>query len=271
MQLQQLTPKTGTEIRDLDLATASEDTLKELKSLLAERLVLVFRDQHLSREQHKQLGIHFGEGGLHRHALADKGGDDPEILVVKTTKNSKFTAGDGWHTDVSCDPEPIKCSMLYVTEVPESGGGDTLFANMYEAYNQLSEPVREMVDKLSAVHDGALPYSAGYGYDDRKYNKTTHPIVIRHPETGGRILWVNRGFTTHIRGVTRRESRHLLEMLLNVIEATPIIQCRVQWEANTLVIWDNIATQHHAVWDYFPESRYGERVSVVGESLHAAA
>ena len=99
------------------------------------------------------------------------------------------------------------------------------------------------------------------------YNRTVHPVVIRHPVTGRKLLWVNRGFTTGIKGLSHVENRHLLELFFQHIESTLTAQCRVRWEDGTLTIWDNIATQHHAVWDYFPNSRYGERVSVVGEVL----
>ena len=273
MQVKNLTPTIGAEVSNVDLADASDELLANIKQVLGERAVLVFRDQHLTRDQHKQIGRAFGTGELHRHALAGKGSDDPEILAVRTDEKSRYTAGDGWHTDVSCDPDPIACSMLYITEVPASGGGDTLFANMAQAYQTLSDPVKALIRGLTAIHDGALPYKNAYGIEppvDKPYNRTRHPIVIKHPVTGKEILWVNRGFTSGIKGVSPLESAHLLEMLFHHIEATPRLQCRVQWEPNTLVMWDNVATQHHAVWDYFPESRYGERVSAKGVELQAA-
>lgn len=162
--------------------------------------------------------------------------------------------------------------MLYVSEVPAGGGGDTVFAGMNLAYESLSPPVQEFVGRLKAVHDGALPWKVGYGIDpgaDNPYPRSEHPIVLEHPRTGQKLLFVNRGFTTHIKGVSRLENRHLLEMLFCHIESNPTFQCRVTWRANTLVMWDNLATQHHAVWDYFPETRYGERVSSVGPALTA--
>ena len=274
MNLSNITPVIGAEVTGVDLASADDATLKEIRNALDERLVLVFRNQNLTREQHKNLGRVFGTGELHRHALATEVGDDPEILAVKTDADSNFTAGEAWHSDVSCDPNPIACSMLYITEVPECGGGDTLYASMYEAYDLLSDPIKDLIRKLTAIHDGAFPYQSIYGFEapaDQPFNRTAHPLVIQHPVTGRPLLWVNRGFTTRINGVSALEGRHLLEMLLNHIEASPRIQCRVQWEPNTLVMWDNVAAQHHAVWDYYPQSRYGERVSVVGPELSAAA
>ncbi len=272
IRLENISPVIGAEVSGISLADANATQLEEIRQALDERMVLVFRDQKLTRDQHKRVGTFLGTGKLHEHALGNC--EDPAVLCVKTDKDSQFTPGDGWHTDVSCDPNPIAASMLYITEMPECGGGDTLFANMNMAYELLSDPIKEMIGKLKAVHDGAFPYKTVYGIDppaDMPYNKTAHPIVTMHPTTGKPLLFVNRGFTTHIEGLSLFESSDILNMLFSHIERTPMVQCRVQWQANTLVMWDNVATQHHAVWDYFPQSRYGERVSSVGQSLLDAA
>jgi taurine dioxygenase len=271
LELERLTPVIGSENRGIDLNQIDATMAAKIKTALNERLVLVFRDQLLTREAHKRFARFFGTGQLQHHPLSRSG--DPEILDVKTDKNSQFTAGEGWHTDVSCEAAPISASMLYLTRMPESGGGDTLFANMVEAYTRLSAPVKALVHTLKAVHDGALPWKTIYGIDPKPgttYPRYEHSVVVRHPDTGREVLFVDRGFTTHLTGVSTLESRFLLEMLFNHIEASPQIQCRVQWRPNTLVMWDNVATQHHAVWDYFPHSRYGERVSSLGVELSAA-
>ena len=269
MELTPLNPVIGSEVTGVDLATAGDNQLEEVKAALLEQKVLVFRDQKLTPEQHKAIGRVFGTGKLHQHALNDSG--DPYYLPVITDENSKYTPGDGWHTDVSCDPNPIAVSMLYITQIPASGGGDTLFTNMNASYELLSEPVKELCHKLTAIHDGAFPYRDVYGVEpEGAYNKTEHPVVIQHPETGEPILWVNRGFTTKLKGCGFDESKYLLDMLYAHIAQTPKAQCRVRWENNTLVMWDNVATQHHATWDYFPEKRVGARVSVVGREIRAA-
>lgn len=269
-----ITPVIGAEVSGVDLAAMGPELAANLRKLLADRGVLVFRDQHLDHAAHKRVAACFGTGQLHHHPLAATAGNgDPAVLTIKATAQSAYAAGDGWHTDVSCDPEPICASLLYMHQVPESGGGDTLFASMTEAYALLSEPVKALIGQLSAVHDGALPWRETYGKSPppgTSYNRTVHPMVIAHPETGKPLLWVNRGFTTRIEGVSKLESRSLLEMLFQHIEATPRLQCRVRWDERTLVIWDNIATQHHAVWDYFPHTRHAERVSAVGGQLRAA-
>jgi taurine dioxygenase len=205
--------------------------------------------------------------------MQHKYGGDPEILTVKTNAKSAYTAGNGWHTDVTCDEIPPLGSMLYVTETPEVGGGDTMFADMYLAYEMLSDTMKEILEGLTAVHDGARPYIGNYKAtppEGQQYPRNEHPVIVTHPETGKKLLYVNSGFTTHIKGLAPWESQMLLEGLTNFIATTPRLTCRVRWEPNTLVLWDNRCTQHHAVWDYQPHSRYGERVSIVGTERPAA-
>ncbi len=263
--LRPLTPHIGAEIRGIDLAAdLDERQLKEVRRAFHDWMVLVFRDQELDREAHKRFARHFGE--LHVHPMHAERSKDPEILPVHTTKDSPYTAGEGWHTDVSCDAIPPFGSMLYMKQTPDCGGGDTLFADMALAYDLLSEPVQQLLEGLTAVHDGAIPYVGGYKSTPPPggYPRNAHPVVIRHPETGRKVLFVNRGFTSHIREVSPRESRAILEMLYAHIEATPKLLCRVEWEPGTLTFWDNRCTQHHSVWDYYPHTRSGERVSILG-------
>ena len=133
--------------------------------------------------------------------------------------------------------------------------------------------MKEMLDGLTAVHDGARPYLGSYKVpppDAASYPKHEHPVVVTHPGTGRKLLYVNSGFTTRIKGMAPWESELLLSGLTNFIATTPKLTCRVRWEPNTLVFWDNRCTQHHAVWDYYPHSRYGERVSIVGTERPAA-
>jgi alpha-ketoglutarate-dependent taurine dioxygenase len=259
-----LTPHIGAEVHGVDLShPLSPEQLRDVRQAFLDWMVLVFRDQKLDREAHKTFARYFGR--LHVHPMAHLRNQDPEVLPVRTTAKSAYTAGDGWHTDVTCDEIPPLGSMLYITEVPECGGGDTLFADMYKAYEMLSGPMKEFLGGLTAVHDGALPYVGAYKSTPPEggYPCNEHPVVIRHPETGRKVLYVNSGFTSHIVGMHRWESRALLDMLFRHIDSTPSLYCRVEWRPNTLTFWDNRCTQHHAVWDYYPFSRTGERVSVV--------
>jgi taurine dioxygenase len=265
-----LTPVIGAEIEGVDLASElSNHQFAEVRRALLEHGVIVFRDQHLSAEDHKRFGRRFGK--LHVHPLQAMKEGDHERLEVRATADSKSVAGEGWHTDVTCDAEPPMGSMLYLDRTPEIGcGGDTLFANMYLAYEMLSAPMKAFLEPLTAIHDGALPWVQGYGYTPNEtFQKSEHPVIARHPETGRKLLYVNRGFTSHIRQLARFESSAVLEMLFRHIETQPALACRVRWTPNTLVFWDNRCTQHQAVWDYYPLDRAGFRVSILGERPRA--
>jgi taurine dioxygenase len=270
-----LNPVIGAEIGGVDLSQPLADAqFAEIEAAFNAHHVLIFRDQTISREDHKRFGRRFGPLHVHpyhaknaapEHARAGPA-PDPEILVVKADQASRFVAGEEWHTDVSCDAEPPMGSMLYLTQTPESGGGDTCFASTIRAYEALSPTLQGFLQALSATHDGAKPYTGGYGQaaPPGGWPKSSHPIVVRHPGNGRQALFVNRGFTTRINELDRKESDALLEFLWSHIEQHLEFQCRVAWAPNTLVFWDNRCTQHHAVWDYYPFSRYGERVSIVG-------
>ena len=272
-----LTPHIGAEVRGLQLsAPLSDEQEKELRRAFHDWMVLVFPDQELSPGQHKALGERFGRLHIHPQLRGAKMAH-PEVLPVVTNEHSPFTPGDGWHTDVSCDEIPPLASMLYLRETPACGGGDTLFADMYMAYDLLSETMKRFLEALTAIHDGAVPYSAqqalGFGRPKpgEDFPRAEHPIVTRHPETGRKVLYVNSGFTTKIVGLTVAESRAVLGLLFHHVESTPKLWCRVSWAPNTLTFWDNRCTQHHAIWDYYPHSRVGGRVSILAETGPIAA
>lgn len=261
-----LTPVIGAEIEGVDLSTElTNHQFAEVRRALLDHHVIVFRDQHLDAEDHKRFGRRFGK--LHVHPLQAMRDGDKERLEIKASKDSRFVAGEGWHTDVTCDVEPPMGSLLYIQQTPEIGmGGDTLFANMHLAFEMLSAPMRAFLETLTAIHDGAIPWVQGYGYrPNQDFQVNEHPVVVRHPETGRKLLYVNRGFTSHIKQLARFESAALLEMLYRHIETQPALTCRVRWTPNTLVFWDNRCTQHQAIWDYYPLDRSGHRVSIVGE------
>lgn len=268
IEVHPLTPVIGAEVRGVDLSTElSDKQLDELKQAFLDHHVLVFRDQHLSDDDHKRFARHFGE--LRERQLADLDGGDPAILDISADKDSTFVAGEDWHTDGTADEEPSLGSLLYVTRTPEIGsGGDTLFANMHLAYELLSPPMREFLDGLTAVHDGLIPWQGYQPPPEYVIPRSEHPVVVRHPETGRRLLFVNSGFTSHIVGLSRTESRAVLDLLFASV-ADPVLSCRVRWTPNTLVFWDNRCTQHHAVWDYYPHSRFGRRVTVNGQRPRA--
>jgi len=259
-----ITPIIGAEIGGVDIARPIPDKqLAELRSAFLEYHVLVFRDQHISPEDHKRFAGYFGE--LKRLPISDIDGGDPVILEVKASKESRFVAGEAWHTDGTAEAAPSLGSMLYVTQIPELGtGGDTMFANMHLAYDMLSPDMKRFVEGLTAIHDGLIPWQGYTPPPELHIPKSEHPLVVRHPETGRKLLYVNSGFTSHIVQLSQFESRCVLDMLFRMIEREPILNCRIRWTNNTLVFWDNRCTQHHAVWDYYPWSRYGQRISING-------
>jgi taurine dioxygenase len=268
MKVTPLTPLLGSEVVDLDLAALTDPQIDAVRELFRERMVVVFRGQDMTRDEHKAFGRLFGK--LHTHpAKRTLGmGGDPEIFDIKATPESRHANGEAWHHDLSCEVEPPLGSALYMRELP-SVGGDTLFANMYEAFESLSEPIRELICSLTAFHDGRKDL-ANYGVElkpDQAYPRATHPVAPLHPETGKRVLFVNPSFTVRINELSRTESDALLEFLYRHVSAQPRIHCRVRWEPGTIVLWDNRAAQHHAIWDYYPETRIGERVTVQGTAL----
>ncbi len=266
IDVRKLTPTIGAEIHGVDLSrTLGNQQYEEIHQALMENLVIFFRDQTISVDQQKDFGRRFGK--LHIHPAAPKGLEQhPEILVIKADEKSKRVAGEEWHSDVSCDPEPPMGSILYLTTVPPDGGGDTMFANMYRAYETLSEPIRNLLVGLTAVHDGEHVYRGRYGLKDegKVFPRSEHPVIRTHPVTGKKLLFVNRGFTTRIVQLKRDESAAVLEMLFRHIE-TPELHCRFKWQVNSIAFWDNRCAQHHALWDYYPAKRYGHRVTICGD------
>ncbi|MBO6558350.1 MAG: TauD/TfdA family dioxygenase [Pseudomonadales bacterium] len=262
-----ITPGMGAEVRGLNIAEPLDDaTVQALRDAWLKHMVLVFRDQELTRAEHKRFGRYFGE--LHIHPSFKSGMNktgDPEIFVIDTPLDAKQSNGEAWHSDASCEEIPPMASLLYVTKVPENGGGDTMFANMYEAYAELSEDLKSLLQNKFAYHDGEIDLRS-YGIRLRagqNYPKASHPVVVHHPETGKPLLFVNGSFTSHVEGIPRWESDMLLDGLYEFVARNPRIQCRVKWSPGTLVMWDNRCVQHQAVRDYAGFARYGERVSVL--------
>jgi len=267
IEVQKLTPTIGAEIFGVDIGQGlTNRQFQEVHQALLDNLVIFFRDQKLSIDQHKDFGRRFGKLHVHPNApLLIEG--HPEILVIKADEKSKHVAGEEWHSDVSCDPEPPMGSILYMHETPANGGGDTMFASMYAAYEALSAPMQRLLEGFTAIHDSAKAHHYRVKATDRadiSFPNAEHPVVRTHPETGRKGLYVNRGFTTRIVQLKKNESDALLEMLYRHIE-TPEFMCRFKWRPNSIAFWDNRCAQHHAMFDYFPNRRYGHRVTVCGD------
>jgi taurine dioxygenase len=266
LTLDRLTPVIGAEVSGIDLSQPLGNRQREeLHRALAENLVIFFRDQHITPQQHLAFGRLFGE--LHIHPAAPHVSGEPALMIIKADKDSPRANGEGWHTDVSCDEEPPMGSILYIRTCPPAGG-DTLFANMYAAYEALSDRMKTYLDGMRAEHDGEPVYRGLYanlGVADRpSYPRAEHPVVRTHPVTGRRALYVNRGFTRRLLGVPRDESEGVLRYLYDHME-NPLFQCRFRWRENSIAFWDNRCTQHRAMWDYWPHTREGNRVTIKGE------
>ncbi|NGO69555.1 TauD/TfdA dioxygenase family protein [Streptomyces boncukensis] len=260
-----LTPVIGAEVTGLDLAEELTPAEQEaVKRAFLTHHVLVFRNQRITPEDHKRFAALFGP--LHSVVLPAEG-SDPYVLEISADRTSRDVAGNGWHADGTAEAEPSLGSMLYLTRTPEPGsGGDTLFANMHLAYDMLSPAMKTFLDGLTAVHDGLRPWRMLGKTPPPEYEvpRTEHPVVVRHPDTGRKLLFVNDPYTSHIPQLSAAESSAVLEMLHIHTARTALLQCRVRWTPNTLVFWDNRCVQHHAVWDYYPHSRYGQRVAIDG-------
>ena len=262
IEIETLTPTIGAIVTGADLTEPmSDDLFSEIHTAWMEHLVLFFRGKPLTPEQHLAFGRRFGE--LHIHPAAPFAKGQPELMVVHTDKDSFRNNGSGWHSDVSADEEPPMASILHLHEVP-CQGGDTLWANMYAAYDALSSKMKELLDPLTALH--VADYTGYYGDHEaqRESPRAEHPVVRTHPVTKQKALYVNAGFTRRINQLERAESRALLDFLFEHVK-NPGFQCRFQWEKDSVALWDNRCTQHMAIWDYYPESRSGIRVTIKGD------
>jgi len=264
--IDKLTPIIGAEIAGVDLSRPlGNHQMEEIHRALAENSVIFFRDQDMTAEQHLSFGRNFGE--LHLHPAAPHAPGHPELMIIHADKDSPRANGEGWHSDVSCDVEPPMGSILYIKKCPPKGG-DTLFASMYAAYEALSDRMKAYLDGLTAVHDGEGAYRGTYknlGMQDKPvYPRAEHPIIRTHPVTGKKALYVNRGFTQSIVGLPRDEGGAILNYLYDLAE-DPLFQCRFRWRENSVAFWDNRCVQHRAMWDYWPHTRSGFRVTVAGD------
>ncbi|CAN5402768.1 TauD/TfdA family dioxygenase [soil metagenome] len=258
-----LTPVIGAEIGNVDLTKPlSDQQVAELQQALADHMVIFFRDQKIDFENHKALARHFGGIHIAPSTKPWQAPGHPEITVMHADGNSKFVAGEDWHSDMSCDEEPPLGSILYLHTIPEVGG-DTVFSSMYAAYDALSDRMKAYLGGLTATHDAVVGFG-GITPEGMKLPRSVHPVIRTHPVTGRKTLFVNKGFTTHINEVPKEESNALLGFLNQHIQQ-PRFQCRFTWQPHSIAFWDNRSVQHSAIWDYFPNVRSGYRVQVLGD------
>ena len=182
--------------------------------------------------------------------------EDDRVRRFHFDEYSEEVSGNVWHTDQSCAPVPPLASILYNHTLPPNGGGDTLFASMYAAYDALSDRMKSYLEGLTALHDGVRVFGEGTP-------RATHPVVVRHPESGRKLLYVNESFTVRIEEIPPTESRHLLAFLVEHC-TQPEWTCRFRWRPHSIAMWDNRCAQHRAISDYLPNVRSGYRVQIDG-------
>ncbi|GJL86865.1 MAG: alpha-ketoglutarate-dependent taurine dioxygenase [Minwuia thermotolerans] len=274
--LHPVSPGCGVEIRGVELARLSNSDMGLIRDAFHEHGVIFLRDQNFSREDHLAFARRWGEIVINEHfpELADT----PEIAVVIKEADQKTNIGGGWHADHSYDPAPALGSILVARYVPECGG-DTMFAHMARAFDTLSDGLKANLRSLRALHSSRQIYGPGGAYDgtdlkqvlkaDGALSDAVHPVVIRHPETGREVLYVNPAHTIRFEGWTREESLPLLNHLY--AHATkPEFTCRHRWTPGCVAMWDNRSTWHHALNDYHGQRREMHRITIAGTMLDAA-
>ena len=269
MVIEPVSPVFGADVFNIDLSAPFDDsTFAAIHHAFLAYGVLFFRNQEAIPEA-TQVAFARRFGPLHTHPAAPTDHADAAIFVIHAHRDSSVANGNGWHTDVSCDEEPPMATMLQVHTLPDGGGGDTLFANMEAAYQGLPDELRDRLRGLTALHESEHVYRGRYadrGVDDREtaFPSAEHPVVRTHPETGRLSIYVNRSFTTRIVGMDLTESHELLRWLFRHVER-PEFQIRHRWAKNDLALWDNRCLAHFAIWDYWPNERKGNRVTILGE------
>lgn len=270
MELERVAAALGAEVTGIDLrAPLDEDTLAALRAGLLEHQVLFFRDQAIEPAHHRALARGFGEPVAHPAYPTVEGYE--EINILESTPEAP-TKIDTWHTDMTFLERPPLGSILRARVVP-AVGGDTLFASLFAAYDSLSRRMKTYLEGLSAFHAFAhgfrhsLAEPGGWhrlGEAVKKNPPVRHPVIRTHPESGRKALFVNRLFTTHIEGVSEAESEAVLAYLYAHLEL-PEHTCRFRWRADSIAFWDNRATLHRPVNDYFPNHRRMERITIAGD------
>ena len=275
MEIKPLTGGLGAEILGADVRDV--DAFEAIKDAFATHSVIVIRGQTITPEDHLAFARRFGTINVNRFFKPVDG--HPEIATVFKDRDQMQAIGEGWHTDHSYDSAPAMGSILHAIEIPPVGG-DTVFASMPMAFETLSPKMQEIVFGLSAWHSSRHAFGTGikdteasrsgrYRNPEAATQDVLHPIVIRHPLSGRKCLYVNPGFTTHIDGLSEAESEAILAMLYRHCQR-PEFQCRVRWQAGDVTMWDNRATWHKAINDYHGHRRLMHRVTVEGCELAAA-
>ena len=249
-KVERLAGALGAEVRGVSLSTPGEKDIADIKALLLEHQVLFFPEQSISIDEHVTLGRSFGEIEGHPN-LKNPYTPHDEVFELAATHGG---VADEWHTDITFKDEPSMMSVLHMVRCPDVGG-DTMWSSLYRAYDELSPPMRELCESITALHD-ALPHN-------QPDQMAVHPVVRVHPETGKKALYVNEHFTRRIVEMNATESKALLEYLTQWVQ-NPRFTVRYHWTPGTIAMWDNRCTQHFVLNDFEGE-RVIQRVTIMGD------
>ena len=272
----------GAEISGVDLREIDDETFAEIHDAWLEHLVVFFRNQTLTPEQQVAFAKRFGK--IHHHPFIKSMDDYPDILEIIKEEGDTRAFGETWHTDQMFNPNPAKATILYAKETP-SVGGDTMFANMYQAYDTLSEPMKAMIQDVKTWNVGSrkkLSQSDNHGsVSEGRYKgnekmaskvrdpgdlvtEAAHPLVRTHPETHRKALYLGNHSVT-LNGFKPTEARPLIDLLMTHC-VQPELTCRFRWEVGSMAIWDNRCTMHRALNDYPGKRRRMHRITIAGDA-----
>ena len=264
----------GVEIHNVDLSKELSDSLfSEIRETFIEHGLIFFREQELTPDDHLRFAKRWGEININRFFAKVEGYD--QIAEVRKDADQKINIGGAWHTDHSYDQIPAMGSILLAKETPKIGG-DTLFANMYRAYETLSDGMKKTLEAMKACHSSRHVFGAHTGYSEASNQRignpelatqdAIHPVIITHPESKRKALYVNPEFTVNFEGWTVEESKSLLDYLTEHTTQQENTT-RFQWEPGSIAFWDNRCTWHFALNDYPGETRLMHRITVEGSAL----
>ncbi len=268
----------GADVFGVDLSKdAGNQVHDEIHQAFLDHQVLFIRDQKLTPPQQAAFARRFGP--LNEYPFVKGLEDAPEIIEIVKEPDEKINFGGIWHSDTTYLDDPPLGTVLYALEVP-AVGGDTMYANMYDAYDALSDGMKRILAPLVGVSSAALRRSGGRAKGIGEDSSMTpqnldiaatimaeHPVVRTHPETGRKALYVNSAHTVSFKGMTREESKPLIEFLCDHA-VRPEFTCRFQWAVGTLAVWDNRCVQHFAINDYHGERRRMHRATITGDRPH---
>jgi taurine dioxygenase len=273
MNITPYSPNCGVVIENIDLENLTDEEFHGIKNAFIEHGLVFFRDQNLSPTGHIEFAKKFNDIVINRIFKSLPG--HPEITVVSKEKDQQTNIGGGWHTDHSYDEEPAMASILVARELPSSGGA-TKFANMYAAYDDLSDVLKATLSSLNALHSnehlyGEDGYFSGTDLKDKlstdiEINHAQHPIIITHPESNKKVLYVNKGHTIGIENWRTEEAFALLNFLYDH-GSKDKYTCEFNWQPGSIAMWDNRSTWHFANNDYQGEARTLHRITVAGSAL----